>query len=196
MVEQETTQETTETQETAQETRPEPSVPKHRFDELNQRMKAAEKKAKDLENAEEQRQLDKAQSVGEYQEVIKKKDKRIETLTRELHEERAGRSRDKRYRAWTEVAPSLIKANAISDAFNMITDDEWAAINEDDENSVKMLAQNLAERKEYLAAGPIGSGSRGSGQPVFGLQTNNKGKQGTQTGRPTMHFKKSRPSWK
>jgi hypothetical protein len=105
--------------------------------------------------------------------------------------------RDRRYRAWVSGASGAIKPAAIGDAFDMVTEDEWATVNEEDENSIRMLAQNLAERKEYLAAGPIGAGSGGSKKPVYGLQTNNNGvKTSTQGSRPTMHFKKQRPTWK
>ncbi len=107
--------------------------------------------------------------------------------------------RDRRYRSWVTGASSSIKSGAIGDAFDMITEDEWATVNEEDENSIRMLAQNLAERKEYLAASPVGAGSGGSKNPVMGLaanKTSSGAKTNTQGSRPTMHFKKSRPLWK
>ncbi len=177
----------------------EPVIPKHRFDEVNKAKKEAEKELNKLRTDQQQREEERAQSQGEYQELAEKRQKKIDGLQKEMTDLREQMVRDRRYRAWVGGASSSIKSGAIGDAFDMITEDEWATVNEEDENSIRMLAQNLAERKEYLAASPVGAGSGGSKNPVMGLAANKTGsgaKTNTQGSRPTMHFKKSRPLWK
>jgi hypothetical protein len=185
------------------------NAPEYRLDELNRKRKAAEDRAKtaeqrlqQLERSQQEQEENRAQAQGEYQQLAEKRQKKIDTLNQEVQSLKSQMVRDRRYRAWVAGASGSIKPAAIGDAFDMITEDEWATVNEDDENSVRMLAQNLAERKEYLSAGPIGAGSGGSKRPVMGLGSNNNSnnKDGVKIGatgsRPTMHFKKQRPSWK
>ncbi len=189
-------------QDTSQDTsqKQEPSIPKHRFDEVNKAKKQAETELSKLRNEQQQREEETAKNQGEYQQLAEKRQKTIDTLKQEVSDLKTQMVRDKRYRAWVAGASGAIKTAALGDAFEMVTEDEWATVNEDDENSIRMLAQNLAERKEYLAAGPIGAGSGGSKKPVYGLGSNNSSNNGvktsTQGSRPTMHFKKQRPSWK
>ena len=171
----------------------EPAIPKSRFDEINRRMKAAEKRAQELEQAQQQRDDQQAQAQGEYQklaekrgEALKKRDERIKELENQI-------VRDKRYRAFVSASNGTILPEAYDDAFSMLTEDEWASVNEDDENGVRMLAQGLAERKPYLAASPRGSGSGGSRQPVYGLNSNNN--QNGSGVRP-IQFAKAQRHWK
>lgn len=170
------------TAEQSEETRPEPrreepAIPKSRFDEVNRRMKDAEKKAQDMETAQSQREEQQAQAQGEYQKLAEKrgealvnKDARIKELENQI-------VTDKRYRSFVSAANGTILPEAFDDAFSMLTSDEWASVNEDDENGVRMLAQGLADRKPYLAAAPRGSGSGGSRRPVFGLESNGEAKR-------------------
>jgi hypothetical protein len=188
------------------------NVPEYRLQELNQKKKAAEDRAKaaeqkleQVERAQQQHEEDTAKSQGEYQQLAEKRQKKIDSLSKEIGDLKSQIVRDRRFRAWVTGASGAIKPVAIEDAFEMITEDEWATVNEDDEESMRMLAQNLAGRKEYLSAGPMGAGSGGSKRPVMGLGSNRDTSAatkngvtitGTQGSRPTMHFKKQRPSWK
>jgi hypothetical protein len=182
------------------------NVPKHRFDEVNKAKKHAEAELASLRNEQQTREEETAKSQGEYQQLAEKRQKKIDSLSKEIGDLKSQIVRDRRFRAWVTGASGAIKPVAIEDAFDMITEDEWATVNEDDEESMRMLAQNLANRKEYLSAGPMGAGSGGSKRPVMGLGSNRDTGSGatkngvtitgTQGSRPTMHFKKQRPSWK
>jgi DNA repair exonuclease SbcCD ATPase subunit len=190
--------EDTQAMEDTRQERSEPSIPKHRFDQVNKAKKEAEQELQRIRNEIQSREEQQAQAQGEYQQLAEKRQKKIDSLQAEVQSLKNQITRDRRYRAWTASATQSIKPAALGDAFDMITDDEWDTINIDDENAVKMLADNLAERKEYLALSPVGNGSGGSGRPVFGLKSNqgNSGKS-VQTGtRKTLHFEKKRPSWK
>lgn len=172
-------------------------VPKGRFDEINRRMQAAEKKAQDIESAQQQREEEQAQTQGEYKKLA---DKRAETLKQKdgrIKELETQMIRDRRYRAFVTAASGTIIPEAFDDAFSMLTDDEWASANESDENSVRMLAQNLAERKPFLADGPRGTGSGGSGRQVFGLTANNSKSSGDKQGegRKAFTFKRQQRHW-
>jgi hypothetical protein len=166
----------------------EPTIPKHRYDEVNKRAKAAEKELARIQQEQEQKQEQQAQQQGEWQQVA--------DVT------------DRRFRAWTQGANGIIRSDAIGDAFEYITEDEWQTVNEEDENSIRMLAQGLAERKSFLAGGPIGSGSGGSSRPVFAGSSNNvpsnrsvsdnRSDQHTRTlssGRQRMNFNKNKRHW-
>jgi hypothetical protein len=179
------------------------NVPKHRFDEVNKARKDAESELQRLRDEQQTREEATAKSQGEYQQLAEKRQKKIDSLNQEVQTLKGQMVRDRRFRAWVAGASGAIKPVAIEDAFDMITDDEWATVNEDDENSVRMLAQDLASRKEYLSAGPMGAGSGGSKRPVYGLASTNAKISGTdgvtistQGSRPTMHFKPPKPSWK
>lgn len=173
----------------------EPAIPKSRFDEVNRRMKEAEKKAQELETANQQRDEERAQSQGEFQQLAEKRQKKIDTLTEEVTDLKSQIVRDKRYRSFVGAASGIVLSEAYDDAFSMITEDEWSSANEDDVNSVRMLAQSIAERKSYLAAGPRGSGSGGSARPVFGAVAANGGSsQGD--GRKPFQFKSTQKHWK
>lgn len=174
----------------------EPQIPKFRFDEVNKAKRQAESELKKLKDEQQRREEERAQSQGEYQQLAEKRQKKIESLTNEVQELKGQMVRDRRYRTWVSVASNHIKPGAIGDAFDMVTEEEWNSIDEEDENAVKMLAQNLSERKDYLSNSPIGSGSGGSKHSVFGLNSNNGEKSGTRGSRPTMQFKKPRPLWK
>lgn len=197
---QEQTQE--QTQDTSQEQtqgnqQQEHMVPKGRFDEINRRMQAAEKKAQEIESAQAQREEEQAQTQGEYKKLA---DKRAETLKQKdgrIKELETQMIRDRRYRAFVTAASGTIIPEAFDDAFSMLTDDEWSSANESDENSVRMLAQNLAERKPFLADGPRGTGSGGSGRQVFGLTTNNSQGSGDKQGEghKPFHFKRQQRHW-
>lgn len=170
-------------------------VPKGRFDEINRRMQAAEKKAQEIESAQTQREEEQAQTQGEYKkladkraETLKQKDGRIKELEKQM-------IRDQRYRAFVTAASGTIIPEAFDDAFSMLTDDEWTSANESDENSVRMLAQNLAERKPFLADGPRGTGSGGSGRQVFGLTSNNAKGEKQGEGRKAFQFKRQQRHW-
>ncbi len=172
-------------------------VPKGRFDEVNRRMQAAEKKAKEMESAQAQREEEQAQTQGEYKQLadkraqsLKQKDERIKELETQM-------VRDRRYRAFVAAASGTIIPEAFDDAFSMLTDDEWSSANESDENSVRMLAQNLAERKPFLSDGPRGTGSGGSGRQVFGLASNSSRAPGDKQGegRKAFNFKRQQRHW-
>ncbi len=172
-------------------------VPKGRFDEINRRMQAAEKKAQEIESAQQQREEEQAQTQGEYKKLA---DKRAESLKQKdgrIKELEAQMVRDRRYRAFVTAASGTIIPEAFDDAFSMLTDDEWSSANESDENSVRMLAQNLAERKPFLADGPRGTGSGGSGRQVFGLTSNNSKASGKKDGegRKAFDFKRQQRHW-
>ncbi len=172
--------------------RQEPSIPKHRFDEVSKRAKDAEARLQKLEAEQQQRDEQQAQAQGEYQQLAEKRQKKIDQLNSRVQELENQIVRDKRYRSFVSAANGTILPEAYDDAFSMLTEDEWASVNEDDENGVRMLAQGLAERKPYLAAAPRGSGSGGSRQPVFGIASNN----GKQVGTKTFQFKTPPKHWK
>jgi hypothetical protein len=186
----------------------EPTIPKHRYDEVNKRLKAAEKELGTIKQEQEQKQEQQAQQQGEWQQVAEKRQKKIDSLSQKVADLENQIVTDRRFRAWTQGANGIIRSDAIGDAFEYITEDEWQTVNEDDENSIRMLAQGLAERKSFLAGGPIGSGSGGSSRPVFGGSSNNvpsnrsvsdnRSDQHTRTlssGRQRMNFNKNKRHW-
>ncbi len=176
-------------------------IPKYRFDEMNRRAVEAEKRIETFEQAEEKRQTEEAEATGEFHEVLQRKNQELNDAKAEITRLKNREVRDKRFRAWTQGAAGTIRSDAMGDAFEYITEDEWKMVNEEDENSVKMLAQGLAERKSFLAGGSVGAGSGGSSRPVMGLSSNREvnDKRTTQlsSGRQTFAgFKKKRSHWK
>jgi hypothetical protein len=182
-------------------------VPRDRFDNVNKAKNEAEKKLQQIEEARQREEEERASSAGEHQKVLEKLREQLKREKENVQTLKSQMVRDERYRAWVAVASAHIRPNAIGDAFGMVTEDEWNSVNVDDENSVRMLAQNLAERKEYLQSQPMGAGARGANTPVFGLTSNNTSRNAkvevggsslthTQGGRATIHFKKNRPGWK
>ncbi len=210
--------ETTETQETTQETqdrsqqRQAPQqdtgqqqdiqVPKYRLDQESKARKEAEKELNQLRTQQQQREEEQATKQGEWQSVAEKRQAKIDQANTRIQELESQIVRDKRFRAWTQAASGIIRSEAMSDAFDKyLGEDDWSTVNEDDENSVRMLAQGLAERRNYLSAGPVGAGSGGSSRPVLGLSSNREvnDKRTTQlsSGRQTFAgFKKKRSHWK
>ncbi len=188
-----------------QEQKREHMIPKGRFDEEAKRRKEAERKLTEIEQVQQQREEERAQAQGEYQQLAEKRQKKIDSLQKEISDLKNQITRDSRYRVWTAAAAGVVRPNAISDAFDMVSEDEWSTVNLDDDASVRRVAQDLIDRKDYLAASPTGAGSRGSSNPVMGLKSNG-GKvnlpegSGVEVGslgsRPTLHFKKSRKHWK
>lgn len=153
--------------ETPQEQRQDATVPSSRLREETAKRKEAERKLQELESERQRQEEERAQNQGEYQklaekraETIKQKDARIKELEGQI-------VRDRRYRSFVGASGGMILPDALDDAFAMLTDDEWASVDDSDAGAVKMLAQNLADRKPYLAAGPRGAGSGGSSRPVF-----------------------------
>lgn len=175
--------------------RQEHMIPKHRFDDVSRRAKEAEKRLQTLEGEQQQREEERASQQGEYQQLADKRQKKVEQLQARVQELEGQMVRDRRYRSFVSAASGTILPEAFDDAFSMLTDDEWGGVNDEDENGVRMLAQNLAERKPYLAASPRGSGSGGSRQPVFGLQSGNGGGQNGSGVRP-LQFAKPQKHWK
>jgi len=212
--------ETTETQENAQETQDrsrqrqapqqdraqdspaEGPVASWRLREETQKRKEAEKELNQLRTQQQQREEEQATKQGEWQTVAEKRQAKIDQANTRIQELESQIVRDKRFRAWTQAASGIIRSEAMSDAFDKyLGEDDWSTVNEDDENSVRMLAQGLAERRNYLSAGPVGAGSGGSSRPVLGLSSNREvdDKRTTQlsSGRQTFAgFKKKRSHWK
>ena len=147
-------------------------VPKYRFDEVAKRAREAEKQLAKVQQDQQQREEQQAQQQGEWQKVAEKRQSKIDQANARIQELENQIVRDKRFRAWTQGAAGTIRSDALGDAFEYVTEDEWSTVNEDDENSIRMLAQGLAERKSFLAGGPVGAGSGGSSRPVMGLSSN------------------------
>jgi hypothetical protein len=175
-------------------------VPKYRFDEVSKRAKDAEKRLQQLEQQNQQREEEAATKQGEWQTVAEKRLTKLDQANARIKELENQIVRDKRFRAWTQGASGIIRSDALGDAFEYVTEDEWSTVNEEDVNSVQMLAQGLAERKSFFAGGPVGAGSGGSSRPVLGLSSNKNvdDKRTTQlsSGRQTFAgFKNKRKHW-
>lgn len=198
MTEQQTQEQQTESQpeNNEQTRREEPTIPKGRFDEVNRRMKAAEKKAADMEQAQTQREEQQAQAQGEYQKLAEKRGEALTQKDARIKELEDQIVTDKRYRSFVSAANGTILPEAFDDAFSMLTEDEWSSVNEEDENGVRMLAQGLADRKPYLAAAPRGSGSGGSRQPVFTARPGQARENGKRDGVQPFQFKAPPRHWK
>lgn len=177
-------------QEAQQDTRQSTSdamIPKHRFDEVNGAKKEAERKLADLEAQAERRVEEAAKSQGEYQKLAEARQKKVETLEGRVKELEAQLVRGERYRAFNAASTGILLPEAVDDAFALITEDEFQSVKDGDEGAYKMLAQNLADRKPYLADGVRGAGSGGSSRPVLSL----KGGQKKVEGRRPFAFKKT-----
>lgn len=157
-------------------------VPYHRFREINDQKRSAEERLQAMEEEFNRQEEERSKKQGEWQQVAEKRLKKVENLERENADLKTKILRDERYRAFLGGANGVILPEALGDAFSMLTDEDFEQANTEDEGSYRMLAQNLADRKPYLATGLRGSGSRGSAHPVFGNQQ--------QTGKKRMHFKK------
>lgn len=177
-------------------------VPKYRFDEVSKRAKEAEKELNKLRTDNQQREEQAAQQKGEWEQVAKKRQDKIDSLNNRVKELENQIVRDKRFRAWTQGASGVIRSDALSAAFEDVSDEEWQTVSEEDENSVRMLAQGLVERRPWFAGDRIGAGSGGSSRPVLGLSSNKNNVEDKRTttlssGRQTFAgFKKKRSHWK
>ncbi len=174
----------------------EPKIPKHRFDQVNQRAKDAEAKLQSLEQESEQAQEERSAKQGEYQELADKRLGKIKKLEEELKEVRSEWTRERRMNVWSRAAQGIVKQNAIADAFSFVSEDELAGIDESDESSFRALAQNLVEMRDYLAAeGPKGAGSFGSRKPVLSGPGGSSDVSGP-GGRKMIFKKQRRPDWR
>lgn len=158
-----------------QETRQDAQVPSSRLREETRKRREAEQKLQQIEAERTQQEEERQKSQGEYQKLADKRAKTIEQKEARIKELETQITRDRRYRAFVGASSGLILTEALDDAFSMLTEDEWASVTDDDEGAVKMLAQNLADRKPYLAAGPRGAGSGGSSRPIFRNNSNGGG---------------------
>lgn len=142
-------------------------IPKSRLDEEARKRREAEQELKRIQQEQEQAAEDRQQKQGEYQELANKRQKKIEKLEAELKQVKSDWTRERRMNVWNQGAQGVIRAEAISDAFSFLSEDELSGIDDTDEKAFTQLAQNLAEVKPYLAVeGPRGAGSGGSREPV------------------------------
>lgn len=180
----------------------EPRVPKHRFDEVNKRMKDAEKALQDFHQEREQQQEDRATKQGEYQELADKRQKTIEKLKAENAQMKGDWTRERRMNVWNRAAQGIIRPEAIADAFFFLSEDELNNADESDEATFKQLAQNQVEVRTYLGVdGPRGAGSGGSDKLVLGHAGSPDGtrkQEGAASAGRQPLFKREgrRPSWK
>lgn len=174
------------------------TVPKYRLDQESKARKDAERELKRLRDEQSKAEEDRASKQGEWQQVAEKRQKKIDTLQGEVTNLKNQITRDRRYRMWVQASNGVVRSDALSDAFEHITEDEWQTANEEDENSVRALAQGLVERKGYLADGMVGAGSGGSSRPLIGTKTSQGNSQGTtqlSTGRTVFHLNKKQKHW-
>jgi hypothetical protein len=150
------------------EQKQEATVPSSRLREETRKRREAEQRLQQIEADNQRAEEERQQNQGEYQKLAETRLKALEKRDARIKELEGQITTDRRYRAFVGASSGLILPEAIADAFSMLTNDEWATVQDDDEDAVRLLAQNLAERKPYLAAGPRGAGSFGSRSPVFG----------------------------
>lgn len=164
----------------------------HRFEDVNRRMQEAERKAAEMEAAQQQREEEAAQQQGEYQKLAETRKNKLETAENRIKALEAQIVRDERYRAFVGGSQGVILPEALDDAFEMITEEEFKSVQPGDEGGFRMLAQNLADRKPYLADGARGAGSRGSDKPVFlqgSRQEGGSGRKNMKFNSRKRHFK-------
>jgi primosomal protein N' len=173
-------------------------VPSWRHREETRKRQQAERALKDLQDQQAKHEEEQASKQGEWQQVAEKRKETIAKKDARIKELESQIVRDKRFRAWTQAASGTIRPDALGDAFDFVAEEEWRATNEDDENSVRALAEGLAERKPYLGTGVVGAGSGGSSRPVMGItggasrDINDQRSQTLSSGRRAFDFNKTK----
>ena len=145
----------------------EPRIPKHRLDEESRKRREAEQKLQQYEQERQQQEEQNAQQQGEYQKLAETRKNKLDKAEARIKELENQIVTGERYRTFAKAAQGVIIPDAVDDAFSMLSEDEFNNADTSDENSYRMLAQNLAERKPYLADGMRGAGSGGSARPVL-----------------------------
>lgn len=173
-------------------------IPKGRFDQINkERRELADRLAK-LEGEQEAQAEERAKKQGEYQQLADKYKKQAVAEKEKRQQIEANWTRERRRNVWNRAASGIIKAEAISDAFDMLNETDFANIDEQDEAGFTRLAEQQAELRPYMADGPRGAGSGGSRSPVLAVG-NSAGPDKRTPGskhRPLFENSTRRPSWK
>ena len=172
-------------------------VPYERFKAQLDRAKEAEKQATEAQQKLDSLDEEKEKEKGEWEKLANRRQTQLDAEKKAHAETKAEFARFRRMHVWQTAADGVIKPEAIEDAYSFIDEEEWNAIDDTDVNAVRSMAQTLAEQREYLADGPRGTGSGGSGRPVFakaGAGGDQKGsKSGTQgQGGRAFQFKKNK----
>jgi myosin heavy subunit len=176
----------------------EKSVPYYRFQEVNQERQQFKQRLEALEQQQQEREEQRAQKQGEFQQLaetrkktIQQKDERIKELENQI-------VTDQRYRAFVGASQGVIIPEALDDAFGMLTEDDFAQASTEDPASYTSLAQQLADRKPYLAGGILrGAGSGGSAAPVIGKRNGSTGRTLGGGREPILKGRsKRKPPWK
>ncbi len=156
------------------------TIPKHRLDQESEKRKAAEQALKDLQaehgNLESKiadLERKQAEQDSDYKKLYEDEQKKVQRLQGKLSETE-GTVKDLRTEAlrkdqratFFEAAQGVLRPEAIGDAFAMLPADDLDATDAANADAFKKMAQDLAERKTYLADSPRGAGSGGSDRQV------------------------------
>lgn len=171
-------------------------IPKGRFDQINkERRELADRLAK-LEGEQEAQAEERAKKQGEYQQLADKYKKQAQTEKEKRQQVEANWTRERRLNVWNRAASGIIKAEALADAFSMLSESDFSNVDEEDEAGFKRLAEQQAELRPYMADSPRGAGSGGSRSPVLGSPGTPNGKSGgASSAKHQAIFKRNNRAW-
>lgn len=150
------------------------AVPYHRFKEVNENLKNVKQEMEQLRQEREEQERKTQEEQGKYQDLYKKESEKHQKTRNELQQLKAQIARNEKFSTFRSAAQNVILPEAIDGAFRLAEIDfgpELENLDAEDEGAFRAFAQRIVESNPYMAAGPRGTGSFGSRQPVLGGAT-------------------------